>query len=67
MLRALIRRITRFASRLKRPYLFALMLGLFVLNLLIPDPIPFADEMLLGLLTAFFAKRKPAASEPSAG
>ena len=41
----------RFASKLRFPQLFALTAALFVLNLLIPDPIPFFDEILLGLLT----------------
>jgi len=58
MLRAIVRRIVSFASQLERPYLFGLMLGLFLLDLVVPDVIPFADEILLGLLTAFFARRK---------
>lgn len=64
MLRALMRRIVSFAARLERPYVAALMLGLFVLDLLIPDVIPFVDEALLGLLTAFFASRKKRMSAP---
>ena len=41
--------ILRFAGRLRFPILFVLTSGLFVLNLLVPDPLPFADEILLGL------------------
>lgn len=41
----------RFASKLRFPQLFMLASGLFLLDLLIPDLIPFADEILLGLLT----------------
>ena len=38
-----------FASRLRFPTLFLVTAGLFVLDLLIPDIIPLADEILLGL------------------
>ncbi len=38
-----------FASRLRFPTLFLVTTGLFVLDLLIPDIIPLADELLLGL------------------
>ena len=43
-----------FASRLKFPQLFVITLALFLLDLLIPDLIPLADEVLLGLLTLMF-------------
>lgn len=42
-------------SRLKFPQLLTITAVLFVLDLLIPDMIPFADEILLGLATALFA------------
>jgi len=49
-------------SRLKFPQLLVLTAGLFVLDLFIPDLIPFADEILLGLATALFALwREPVA------
>lgn len=38
-----------FAGRLRFPTLFLVTAGLFVLDLLIPDFIPLADEILLGL------------------
>jgi hypothetical protein len=38
-----------YASRLKFPYLFLLTLGLFLADLIVPDIIPFIDEILLGL------------------
>jgi len=47
----LVRMITRFAGRLRFPTLFWLTAALFVLDLLVPDVVPFADEILLGLLT----------------
>ena len=43
--------VLRFASRLRFPQLFALVAALFVIDLLVPDVIPFADEIILGLLT----------------
>lgn len=41
-----------FASKLRFPQLFLLTGAVFVLNLLVPDPLPFVDEILLGLVTA---------------
>lgn len=55
------------ASRLKFPQLFAVALTVFILDLLIPDLIPFADEILLGLITLILGslrERQPA--EPAA-
>ncbi len=43
--------LSRFASRLRFPQLFAIAATLFVLDLLVPDLIPFLDEILLGLAT----------------
>ncbi len=40
-----------FGARLRFPQLFALAATLFFIDLLIPDLIPFIDEILLGLLT----------------
>jgi hypothetical protein len=45
------RLVTRFASGLRFPTLFGLLAGLFVLDVLVPDVIPFADEVLLALGT----------------
>lgn len=47
--------ILRFAERLRFPQLFLLAAGLFLLDLLIPDLIPFADEILLALVTLILA------------
>jgi len=40
----------RWASRLRFPYLFALTALLFVVNLFVPDAIPLADELVMGLV-----------------
>ncbi len=50
--------LTRFASRLKFPQLFTVALVLFGLDLLIPDLIPFVDEILLGLATLLLGSLK---------
>lgn len=47
-------------SRLSYPRLFMVVGVLFFINLLIPDPIPLVDEVLLGLATLMLAKRKRA-------
>ena len=55
--------MARFAGKLRFPQLFAFTGTLFLLDLLIPDLIPFADEMILGLLTLMLGtwkKRVPA-------
>lgn len=45
-------------TRLRFPALFAFAATLFVIDLLVPDVIPFADEILLGLVTALLASVK---------
>jgi hypothetical protein len=44
----------RAASRLRFPQLFGLFAALFVFDLIVPDLIPFVDEILLGLGTTLF-------------
>jgi len=43
--------VGKYAMRLRFPQLFGATAVLFFLDLLIPDLIPFADEIMLGLLT----------------
>jgi hypothetical protein len=43
--------IRRYASRLRFPQLFAILAGLLVVDFVIPDPIPYIDEVILGILT----------------
>jgi len=62
--------VLRFAGRLRFPYLFALTAIMFVVNLFVPDALPFADEILMGLLTVLLAsirKRRDPAGESKAG
>ena len=49
------RAIEQVTSRLKYPQLLAVTAVLLVLDLLVPDLVPFLDEILLALLTALFA------------
>jgi hypothetical protein len=60
--------VERFAGELRFPQLFLLTAILFVLDVLIPDLIPFADEILLGLVTLLLAnwKRRPRPAEERA-
>jgi hypothetical protein len=43
--------LSRFAAKLRFPQLFIITAALFLIDLAIPDVIPFADELLLGLGT----------------
>jgi hypothetical protein len=56
--------ISQFASRLRYPQLFFVTAVIFVLDLVIPDMIPFVDEILLGLLTLLFGALKKKRSGP---
>jgi hypothetical protein len=54
---------------LRFPKLFALTAALFALDFLVPDVIPFADEILLGLATALLGswrKRQAVRAQPEA-
>ena len=54
--------VMRFVSKLSFPRLFLLTAALFAINLIVPDPLPFIDEILLGLGTLLLANlrgRKP--------
>ncbi len=60
--------VLKWASGLRFPWLFLLTAGLFVLNLVIPDALPFADEILMGLVALLLAglKKKTASKDSSA-
>jgi hypothetical protein len=48
----------RWLGRLGFPKLFTVFAVLFVIDMLVPDPILFVDEILLGLGTLLFASWK---------
>ncbi len=69
MLKSLIAPFIAYASKLRFPTLFKVVLGLFVLDFITPDFIPFVDEILLGLSAALLAawkKRKDPKTENDA-
>jgi len=61
--------LLRYAERLRFPWLFLITAALFVVDLIVPDIIPFADEVLLGfgtlLLGSLLKRRKQAKTPPS--
>ena len=58
-------RIQEFASRLRFPKLFGITLAIFVVDVLIPDLIPFVDEILLALVTALLGSWKRRRTPPN--
>ena len=56
--------IGRFLEQLKSSQLLMLLTGLFVLDVFIPDLLPFVDEIALGILTLLVARWKMRGSEP---
>jgi hypothetical protein len=60
MANPLLAPLLAFAGKLRFRTLFLVTAGLFVLDMVTPDPIPFIDEILLGLGTLVLAAwRKP--------
>ncbi|MFY2764764.1 DUF6116 family protein [Arenimonas sp. MALMAid1274] len=64
--------LVAFASRLRFPTLFFITLVLWILNTFILDPLPFIDEILMGLATLMLATWKrdqatPPAAPPAPG
>lgn len=54
----------RFLARLRFPQLFALLAGLLLVDLLVPDPVPFLDELVLAVLTFLVALWKDREEDP---
>ena len=52
----LVALVPRVFGRLRYPTLLVVTAVLFVVNLVLPDPLPFVDEILLGLLALLFAR-----------
>ena len=60
--------VTRYLGRLRFPWLFAVTALLFLVDLVVPDVVPFADELLLALAAMVIASRKrdqPEAEAPA--
>jgi len=65
----IVQLVTRFAAGLRFPVLFALVAGLFLIDVVVPDLIPFVDEVLLALgtlLVGSLRKRRGAVPPPPA-
>lgn len=58
MNKLLIGPLIAYLAKLRFPTLFGIAATLFILDLLIPDVIPFADEVLLALGTALLGSWK---------
>lgn len=56
--------IDKTISRLKFPQAFAVFVALFLFDLVIPDFVPFIDEILLGLGAALFGMWRERVSVP---
>jgi hypothetical protein len=54
----IISRLMGYAAGLRFPRLLALTAALFVLDVLVPDVIPFVDEILLGLAALLLGSLK---------
>ncbi|MEK0265482.1 DUF6116 family protein [Stenotrophomonas rhizophila] len=50
--------VLEWARRLRYPTLFKITAALFAVTLVIPDPLPFVDEILFGLGTLLLANWK---------
>ncbi|WP_299593734.1 DUF6116 family protein [uncultured Microbulbifer sp.] len=53
-----------YARKLKHPQLFKWICALFLIDLIIPDLVPFVDEILLGLATLFLASWRKRSNSP---
>lgn len=64
MANPLVAPILGFLSRLSFPRLFVLAAALWGLDMLVPDFIPFVDELLLGIGTLLLANLRKKTPEP---
>ncbi|WP_199775609.1 DUF6116 family protein [Microbulbifer pacificus] len=64
---ALVGWFLNYARGLKHPQLFKWICALFLVDLIIPDLVPFVDELLLGLATLFLAAWKKHSQVEQAG
>lgn len=65
--RALIALFLGFSNQLKFRNLFLIILGLFFIDLFVPDFIPLIDEIILGLLAIILANWKKDRQEKEEG
>lgn len=65
MANPLLAPILGFFGKLSYPRLFALTAALFAVDIVVPDIVPFADELLLGLGTLLLANWKRRKDPPT--
>jgi hypothetical protein len=66
MANPIIAPVVAYASRLRFPTLFKITLGLMLLSWLLPDPLPFLDEIATALAMLVLANwRLPKGQEPT--
>jgi hypothetical protein len=61
--RKLLAPVLGFLARLRHRTLFLIALGLLAVDLVVPDFIPFVDEVLLAIATIVLARRRKPAEE----
>ena len=61
---SVVERLQRFAGQLKSSTLLLLVTALFVVDLVIPDPLPFVDEIVLGLMTLLISRWQSRRQQP---
>lgn len=54
-------------GRLSYPKLFVLAAVLFAISVVVPDPLPFVDELLLGMGALLISRRKRKPAPPAGG
>ena len=64
---SMIEKFLNNANRLKFKNLFFLVISLFLIDLLVPDFVPFIDEIILGLLAIILANWKKGRNQDSGG
>ena len=47
--------VSRLIPGIRYPWLVAILAGLFAIDLVVPDPVPFLDEVVLAVLTFLLA------------
>jgi len=55
---AVLSRVTRYLESLRFPVLLVVTAIVFMVNVLVPDMLPFIDELLLALVVALLARLK---------
>ncbi len=64
-MKSIVSRLSRYLGSLRFPWLLLLASLLFVVNLFVPDALPFIDEILLAIVAIILGKlkRKPEVEE----